>query len=106
MINESTDITLEQALLAVLQENGKSIKDIDFILVKGLSLDLDGFWESAAKCDWNIDKLNDEFRIVFKDKTWINKHYSRDGKPRLKYHKFFEKPICILLHPQPQEFLD
>ena len=102
--SESVDITLKEALLAALQENGKSVEDIDFILVGGLGLELNGFWESAAKCDWDISKLNDEFRIVFKDRTWINKHYSRDGSARLKYHKFFEKPMCILLHAQPREF--
>lgn len=101
---ESTDITLKEALLAAFQENGKSIEDVDFILVGGLGLDLGGFWESADKCDWDIEKLNDEFRIVFKDRTWINKHYSCNGSVRLKYHKFFEKPACVLLHPRPQEF--
>lgn len=41
--SESVDMTLKEALLAALQENGKSVEDIDSILVRGLGLEQDGF---------------------------------------------------------------
>lgn len=106
MTNGEVYVSVAEALRRKIQEEGKTLEDIDFISVNGLGLQTDHFWKNADKCIWDINKLKDEFRIVFKDRTWISKHYSRDGSVRLKYHGLFEKPVCILLHPQPQEFLD
>jgi len=104
--DESTDLTIGQVLRRKIEEENKTIEDIDFILVGGLGLFTNDFWDSADQCDSNIENLKDEFKIVFKDGTWINKHYSRDGNIRLKYHKCPIRPVCILLHPTPQEYLD
>ena len=106
MTNGEVYVSVAEALRRKIQEEGKSLEDVDFISVGGLGLQTDDFWMRAEQVPWDIDKLKDEFRIVFKDRTWISKHYSRDGDVRLKYHKLFEKPACILLYPQPQEFLD
>jgi len=105
MTNGEVFVSVAEALRRKIQEEGKSVEDVDFILVGNLGLQTDDFWEIAELWEWNIDKLKDEFRIVFKDRTWISKHYSRNGDVRLKYHKLFEKPMCILLHPMPQEFM-
>lgn len=106
MTNGEVFVSVAEALRRKIQEEGKSLEDVDFISVNGLGLQTDHFWMRAEQVPWDINKLKDEFRIVFKDRTWISKHYSRDGDVRLKYHKLFEKPECILLYPQPQEFLD
>lgn len=106
MTNGEVYVSVAEALRRKIQEEGKTLEDVDFISVNGLGLQTDHFWMRAEQVPWDINKLKDEFRIVFKDRTWISKHYSRDGSVRLKYHRLFEKPICILLHPQPQEFLD
>ena len=100
------NLTLKEVLLTMFQENGKSIDDVDFVLVRTLGLNLDGFWKSAADCIWDINKLNDEFRVVFKDKTWIEKVYDKDGNAKLKYRKLFEKPVCVLVYAKPREFYD
>ena len=106
MTNDEVFVSVAEALRCKIQEEGKSLEDVDFILVGGLGLQVDDFWNSAERCAWDINKLKDEFRVVFKDQTWISKHYSRNGDAWLKYHKLFEKPVCILLHPTPQEFFD
>lgn len=100
-----SSISVAEALRRKIQEEGKSLKDIDFIVVDGLGLCIKDFWNSAEQCDSSIENLKDEFKIVFKDGTWINKHYSRDGSVRLKYHKCPDKPVCILINPLPQEYL-
>lgn len=104
--NNTVYVSVAEALRRKIQEEGKSLEDVDFIMVGRLGLYLEDFWESAAQCDWDINKLKDDFRIVFKDHTWISKHYSRDGSVRLKYHQLFERPACVLLHPVPQEYYD
>lgn len=106
MINDEVFVSVAEALRRKIQEEGKSLEDIDFILVGTLGLKVDDFWKIAELWRWNIDQLKDEFRIVFKDKTWLSKHYSRDGSVRLKYHKCPDKPACILINPMPREFLD
>jgi hypothetical protein len=106
MINGEAYVSVAEALRRKIQEEGKNLEDVDFILVGGLGLQTDDFWMRAEQVLWDINKLKDEFRIVFKDQTWISKHYSRDGSTRLKYHKCPEKPVCILLHPMPQEFIN
>ena len=110
MSNNEMHVSVAEALRRKIQEEGKDLDDIDyidFIAVGGLGLDVSDFWKIADKCYWDIDKLKDDFRIVFKDKTWISKHYSREpGHVRLKYHKCPSKPVCILTNPLPQEFLD
>ena len=105
MSNNEVYVSVAEALRRKIQEEGKSLEDIDFISVGSLGLDVHDFWMRAEQCAWDIDKLKDEFRIVFKDHTWISKHYSRNGDVRLKYHGLFEKPLCILTHPMPQEFM-
>ena len=105
MTNSELSISVAEALRRKIQEEGKSLEDVDFILVGKLGLQINDFWIQAEQTPWNIDKLKDEFRIVFKDRTWISKHYSRNGDVRLKYHNFFEQPICILTNPLPQEYL-
>ena len=104
--NGEVYVSVAEALRRKIQEEGKSLEDVDFILVGGLGLNVHDFWMRAEQVPWDINKLKDEFRIVFKDHTWISKHYSRDGSVRLKYHKLFEYPVCILINPMPQEFLD
>lgn len=104
MTNGEVYTSLAEALRRKIQEEDKSLEDIDFILVGRLGLNVHDFWMRAEQIPWNIDRLKDEFRIVFKDRTWISKHYSRNGDVRLKYHRLFEKPVCTLLHPQSQEF--
>lgn len=106
MTNGTVYVSVAEALRRKIQEEDKNIEDIDFILVGRLGLNVDDFWNSAEQVAWDIDKLNDEFKIVFKDRTWISKHYGRDGNARLKYHKLFERPVCIMLHPMPQEYMD
>lgn len=106
MTNGKVYMSVTKALHRKIQEEGKDLDDIDFIAVGGLGFNLLDFWEVADKCDWDINKLKDEFRIVFKDGTWISKHYSRDGSVRLKYHECPDEPVCVLLNPLPQEFID
>ena len=97
--------TIKELLIKKIESEGLDVKDVDFVAVGGLGLKLDDFWKAANfKC--SIDEVKDNFILVFKDGTWINKHYSRDGQVRFKYHKHPEKPSVILTHPQPQEFLD
>ena len=105
MTNDEVFVSVAEALRCKIQEEGKSLEDVDFILVGGLGLQVDDFWNSAERCAWDINKLKDEFRVVFKDQTWISKHYSRDGNVRLKYHKCPDKPGSILLNPMPREYL-
>ena len=105
MTNGEVSVSVAEALRRKIQEEGKSVEDVDFIMVGNLGLHVGDFWMRAEQVLWDIDKLKDEFRIVFKDRTWISKHYSRDGSVRLKYHGLFEKPVCILTHPMPQEFI-
>lgn len=105
MTNGEVYVSVAEALRRKIQEEGKSLEDVDFILVGKLGLSVDDFWMRAEQVPWDIDKLKDEFRVVFKDRTWISKHYSRDGDVRLKYHGLFEKPVCILTNPMPQEFM-
>lgn len=99
-------LSVAEALRRKIQEEGKSLEDIDFILVGTLGLKIDDFWMRAEQYAWDITKLKDEFKIVFKDRTWISKHYSRNGDVRLKYHRLFERPVCILTHPSPRDFLE
>jgi hypothetical protein len=106
MTNGEVYVSLAEALRRKIQEEGKSVEDVDFILVGGLGLHVNDFWARAEQVPWDIDKLKDEFRIVFKDRTWISKHYSHNGDVRLKYHRLFEKPVCIMLCPTPQEFMN
>lgn len=105
MINSEVYVSVAEALRRKIQEEGKSLEDIDFILIGNLGLQTDNFWMRAEQVPWDINKLKDEFRIVFRDRTWISKHYSRNGDVRLKYHGLFEKPMCILMNPMPQEYL-
>ena len=98
-------MSVTKALHRKIQEEGKDLEDVDFISVNGLGLQVDDFWRNADKYSWDINKLKDEFRIVFKDGTWISKHYSRDGSVRLKYHECPDEPVCVLLNPMPQEYL-
>lgn len=104
MVNDEVSISVAEALRRKIQEEGKSLEDIDFILIGALGLKVDDFWKVAELQRWNIDQLKDEFRIVFKDKTWLSKYYSRNGNVRLKYYKCPDKPVCVLLNPSPQEF--
>ena len=106
MINGEVYVSVAEALRRKIQEEGKSLEDVDFIVVSGLGLQTDDFWMRAEQVPWDINKLKDEFRIVFKDRTWISKHYSRDGSVRLKYHECPDEPVCVLLNPLPQEFID
>lgn len=106
MTNSRVYVSVAEALRRKIQEEGKSLEDVDFISVGGLGLQTDDFWMRAEQVSWNIDKLKDEFRIVFKDRTWISKHYGRNGNARLKYHGLFEKPTCLLTNPMSSEFLD
>jgi len=106
MTSDEVFVSVAEALRRKIQEEGKSLEDVDFISVGGLGLQTDDFWKTAELWKWDINQLKDEFKIVFKDRTWIGKHYSRNGSVRLKYHKLFEEPTCILLHPMPSEFLD
>ena len=99
-------MTLGTVLRQTIQENGKNVEDIDLITVNGIGLNLNDFWNSADQCTATIDELKDEFKIVFKDNTWINKHYSRNGNVRFKYYKYPDRPVCILLNPSPQEYID
>lgn len=103
--NNKVYVSVAEALRRKIQEEGKSLEDVDFIAVGNLGLRTKDFWMRAEQVPWDIDNLKDEFKIVFKDRTWISKHYSRNGDVRLKYHGLFEKPMCILTNPMPQEFM-
>ena len=68
MVNEEY-MPVAGALRRKIQQEGKNLEDIDFISVNGLGLQIEDFWNSAEQCDSNIEKLKDEFKIVFKDGT-------------------------------------
>jgi len=106
MTNGEVYVSVAEALRRKIQEEDKSLEDIDFIAVGNLGLRTKDFWMRAEQVPWDIDKLKDDFRVVFKDRTWISKHYGRNGDARLKYHGLFEQPICILTNPMPQEYMD
>ena len=69
MTNSEVYVSVAEALRRKIQEEGKSLEDIDFISVGGLGLDANDFWMRAERIPWDINKLKDEFRIVFKDRT-------------------------------------
>lgn len=104
-MNKSVDMTLGKALRRKIQEEGKSVKDIDFVSVRGLSFSLERFWDIVNNLNVSIENLNDDFKIVFKDGTWISKHYNGDGSVRLKYHPQISRPTCKVLNVSPQDFL-
>lgn len=106
MTNGEVYVSLAEALRRKFQEEDKSLEDIDFIAVDGYGLNTKDFLVRAEQVPWNINQLKDGFRVVFKDHTWISKHYNKEGKPRLKYHKAPERPVCIIGHPKPQEFMN
>lgn len=97
--------TLKELLIEKIESEKLDINDVDFVSIGGLGLRLDHFWQ-AANIECNVEDVKDNFVLVFKDGTWINKHYSRNGDVRFKYHKTPNHPVSILLHPTPQEFLD
>lgn len=106
MNNGKVYVSVAEALRRKIQEEGKSLEDIDFILVGGLGLNVHDFWMRAEQVPWYIRELKDDFKIIFKDGTWISKYYNRYGTAQLKYYKCPERPACILLNPLPQEYID
>ena len=97
--------TLKRLLVEKIESENLTIDDIDFVAVGGLGLNLNHFWQ-AANVECTIENIKDDFILVFKDGTWIGKHYSRSGEVRFKYHRHPIKPNVMLLHPKPQEFID
>ena len=98
--------TLFELLAAKTNEENKTIDDVAFITVGGIGLHKDHFWEISKRIEVKVEDLDDEFRVVYSDGTWLSKHYSRDGSVRLKYHKCPEKPMAIIVYPTQKDFLD
>ena len=97
--------TFKELLIEKIESEKLHLEDIDFIAVGGLGLSLDHFWQ-AANIECAIENVKDNFMLVFKDGTWIGKHYSKNGEVRFKYHRHPVKPSVVLLYPKPQEFID
>lgn len=99
-------INFKQEILDAIHDSGHVIDDIDFITNNGLGLDYNNFWEVA---DFMYDAstgeqiINPEFRVTFKDRTWIGRKLSK-GKEFFKFRSCLDKPDCFLLNVQKRDF--
>ena len=50
MTNGEVFVSVAEALRRKIQEEGKSLEDVDFILVGSLGLHVEDFWNSAEQC--------------------------------------------------------
>lgn len=99
-------INFKEEVLKAIHDSGHGVNDIDFITTNGLGLDYTNFWK-AADFTYNNSTgeqfINPEFRVTFKDRTWIGRKLSQE-REFFKFRSCLDKPVCFLINVQKEDF--